>query len=80
MTSADVLRRWHDAVEAADVDGTVACCSTDVGVRGPRGVGHGHDLVRGWLQPIQTWCVFTVADDRVTSIARYETADEVPPA
>jgi len=50
QTSAALLSAWHDAVNAGDVEAAVACCSEDVAVQGPRGVGHGHDLVRGWLQ------------------------------
>jgi hypothetical protein len=120
MTSPapDILLAWHDAVNAGDVEAAVARCSEDVAVLGPRGVGHGHDLVRGWLQrsgirlepqdgmeeregrfvvretarwtrpgpsgvpaePTDTWCVFTVADGHLTSIARYETPEQVPPA
>jgi len=120
MTSpaSGILEAWHAAVNAGDVETAVACCSADVAVLGPRGVGHGHDLVRGWLQrsgirlepqgapaerdgrfvvrelarwtnpgpsgvpaePTETWCVFTVADGLVTSIARYETPEQVPTA
>jgi hypothetical protein len=47
---AEVLASWHDAVNAGDIEAAVACCSDDVAVQGPRGVGHGHDLVRGWLE------------------------------
>jgi ketosteroid isomerase-like protein len=114
-----VLAVWHAAVNAGDVEAAVACCDEQVAVRGPRGVGHGHDLVRGWLvrsgirlepeedlverdgrfvvresarwtaasapagaptEPTTTWCVFTVADGKVTSIARFETPDEIPSA
>jgi ketosteroid isomerase-like protein len=114
----DVLTAWHQAVNAGDVDAAVACCADDVAVQGPRGVGHGHDLMRGWLarsgirlepqedlveddgrfvvrelarwtssdapagapmEPTETWCVFTVADGRVTSVARFETAEDIPP-
>ena len=45
----DVLARWHEAVNAGDVEAAVALCSGDVAVAGPRGVGHGRDLVRAWL-------------------------------
>lgn len=48
-TPAAVLGQWHDAVNAGDIDQAVALCSDDVAVQGPRGVGHGHDLVRAWL-------------------------------
>lgn len=116
--SVHVLQAWHDAVNTGDVDSAVQLCSTDVAVAGPRGVGHGHDLVRSWLvrsgirlepqqpfvesggrfvvremarwtatdapaaaptEPTPTWCVFTVASGLVTSVARYETQDDVPP-
>ena len=46
---AAVLQTWHDAVNAGDIEAAVACCDENVAVQGPRGVGHGHDLVRGWL-------------------------------
>ena len=46
---AAALQDWHDAVNAGDVDAAVAGCTEDVAIAGPRGVGHGHDLVRGWL-------------------------------
>ena len=50
QTPDAVLASWHKAVNDGDIDAAVACCSEDVAVQGPRGVGHGHDLVRGWLQ------------------------------
>jgi len=49
IAAADVLERWHAAVNAGDVDAAVACCAEDVAIAGPRGVGHGGDLVRAWL-------------------------------
>ncbi|MGH3332404.1 MAG: nuclear transport factor 2 family protein [Nocardioidaceae bacterium] len=115
---ARTLADWHEAVNAGDVEAAVACCAEDVAVQGPRGVGHGHDLVRGWLtrsgirlepqeelvegdgrfvvrevarwttanapggaplEPTETWCMFTVADGKVTSIARFETLGDIPP-
>jgi hypothetical protein len=119
LSPPEVLAAWHDAVNAGDVEGAVSRCSEGVAVAGPRGVGHGHDLVRGWLrrsgirltpqedlverdgrfvvhelahwttedapdaapkEPTETWCVFTVADGKVTSIARFESAADIPPA
>lgn len=116
-TPAAVLSQWHDAVNAGEIDRAVALCSDDVAVQGPRGVGHGRDLVRAWLtrsgirldpqeelrevdgrfvvaerarwtatdapdsapiEPTDTWCVFTVGEGLVTSIARFATLDEVP--
>lgn len=46
---ANVLARWHAAVNAGDVDGAAALCTEDVAVRGPRGTGYGRQLVRDWL-------------------------------
>ena len=31
-------------------------------------------------EPTETWCVFTVADGRVTSVARFESRADIPPA
>ncbi|HET6625444.1 MAG TPA: nuclear transport factor 2 family protein [Nocardioidaceae bacterium] len=117
--SAQVLKQWHDAVNAGDIEAALACCDDNVAVAGPRGAGHGHELMRGWLtrsgirlepqeplvetggrfvvreiarwttanapdgaplEPTETWCVFTVAGDRVASVARYETAEDIPSA
>ncbi len=44
-----VLLRWHDAVNTGNIEAAVRECTPDVAVRGPRGVGHGHQLVRDWL-------------------------------
>lgn len=117
--SVQTLKRWHDAVNAGDIEGAVSCCAEDVAVQGPRGVGHGHDLMRGWLtrsgirlepqdepverdgrfvvrevarwttanapdgaptEPTETWCVFTVAEGKLSSVARFETEADIPPA
>jgi len=32
------------------------------------------------IDPTQTWCVFTVDDGKVTSVSRFESEDDVPPA
>ncbi|HET7326803.1 MAG TPA: nuclear transport factor 2 family protein [Nocardioidaceae bacterium] len=118
----EVLARWHAAVNAGDIDAALACCADDVAVQGPRGTGHGHELMRAWLtrsgirlqpqggpreltgspssytcvvhelahwtapdapagaptEPVDTWCVFTVAGDLLTSVARFETRADVP--
>lgn len=31
-------------------------------------------------EPTETWCVFTVADRRITSVARFETEADIPSA
>lgn len=48
--SVDVVTRWHDAVNARDIAAVLTLCTEDVAVGGPRGDGHGHDLMRAWLQ------------------------------
>lgn len=116
-TPAGILSQWHDAVNAGEIDQAVALCSDDVAVQGPRGIGHGHDVLRAWLarsgirldpqeelrevdrrfvvaerarwtttdapdaaptEPTDTWCVFTIGEGLVTSIARFATLAEVP--
>ncbi len=50
MSSAvEVVQQWHDAVNARDIDAALALCADEVGVGGPQGLGHGHDLMRAWL-------------------------------
>ena len=76
-----VLAAWHDAVNAGDVEAAVGWCSDDVAVQGPRGVGHGHDLVRSWLQRsgirLEPQEEFVLSDGRfvVREVARWTTAD-----
>jgi hypothetical protein len=59
----------------------VALCSDDVAVQGPRGVGHGHDLVRGWLTRSgirldpQEELVGSAGRFVVREVARWTTAD-----
>ena len=48
--SVDVVSRWHAAVNDGDIAAALALCTVDVAVGGPRGDGHGHDLMRAWLQ------------------------------
>jgi len=49
-TPVETVAAWHEAVNAGDVEGAVSCCHPEVEVGGPRGSGHGHDLMRGWLR------------------------------
>jgi hypothetical protein len=48
-SAVQAVQAWHEAVNAGDVEAAVALCADDVEVAGPRGVGHGHDLMRAWL-------------------------------
>lgn len=78
---AAVLAAWHDAVNAGDIEAAVGLCSDDVAVQGPRGVGHGHDLVRGWLTRsgirLEPQEELVGSDGRfvVREVARWTTAD-----
>ncbi len=49
-STVQTVTDWLAAVNAGDVEGAVACSHPEVAVHGPRGSGHGHDLMRGWLQ------------------------------
>ena len=44
-----VIEAWHDAVNAGDGAAAGALCTDDVQVAGPRGTGHGRDLLVGWV-------------------------------
>lgn len=47
--AVETVTQWHEAVNAGDIEGAVACTHPEVEVGGPRGTGRGHDLMRGWL-------------------------------
>ena len=49
-------------------------------VRGPRGgpVDHRRSTPGAPLEPTETWCVFTVTDGKVASIARFESPADIP--
>jgi hypothetical protein len=44
-----VIEEWHAAVNAGDGAAAGALCTDDVQVGGPRGIGHGRDLLVGWV-------------------------------
>ena len=44
-----VVRNWHEALNAGDADRLVALSHPDVEVGGPRGTGHGAELLREWV-------------------------------
>ena len=52
MTAAPevrLVRDWHEALNAGDADRLVALSHPDVEVGGPRGTGHGAQLLREWV-------------------------------
>ncbi len=44
-----IVRAWHEALNAGDVERLVGLSSDDVEVGGPRGLGRGADLLREWF-------------------------------
>jgi ketosteroid isomerase-like protein len=40
---------WHEALNAGDVESLLELSHPDVEVGGPRGTGHGTQLLRGWV-------------------------------
>jgi hypothetical protein len=48
-TPVEVVRAWHDAVNAGDVDRLLALSTDDIEVGGPRGAGRGAQLLRDWF-------------------------------
>jgi len=51
MTSSaiETVLAWHAALNQADVEGLLNLSTDDVEVGGPRGAGHGSDLLRDWV-------------------------------
>jgi ketosteroid isomerase-like protein len=49
----DTVLAWHAALNASDVDRLLGLSTDDVEVGGPRGSGHGADLLRDWLARVR---------------------------
>ena len=51
MTSSarETVLAWHAALNRADVEELLNLTTADVEVGGPRGAGHGSDLLRDWV-------------------------------
>ena len=45
----ETVLAWHAALNSADLEGLLALSTDDVEVGGPRGSGHGADLLREWV-------------------------------
>jgi ketosteroid isomerase-like protein len=43
------IAAWHDALNDGDVERLVALSHPDVEIGGPRGTGHGAQIVREWI-------------------------------
>jgi ketosteroid isomerase-like protein len=50
LSPTETVSAWHEAVNAKDIEAAVDLCAPDVAVTGPKGTGHGQDLMRAWLQ------------------------------
>ncbi|MBA3368620.1 MAG: nuclear transport factor 2 family protein [Geodermatophilaceae bacterium] len=49
-TPLDLIVAWHDAVRDRDLEAVAGLVHSDVEVGGPKGSGHGVDLIREWVQ------------------------------
>ncbi|MDX6379445.1 MAG: hypothetical protein QOI57_469, partial [Rubrobacteraceae bacterium] len=51
MTASEVqiVKAWHEALNDGDVDRLVTLSCPDIEVGGPRGSGHGVQLLREWV-------------------------------
>jgi len=49
-TPLDLIVAWHDAVRDRDLEALAALVHSDVEISGPRGSGHGADLMLEWAQ------------------------------
>ena len=46
----DIIRDWHAALAAGDVDRVLALSADDIRIRGPRGDAVGHTALRQWAK------------------------------
>ncbi len=44
-----IVREWQEAVNRRDLERLRAVAAADIAIVGPRGVGHGFDLLADWL-------------------------------
>jgi ketosteroid isomerase-like protein len=48
-STIDLIQRWHEAVNAADIAGLRDLVTDDVEIGGPRGTAHGRDVLIDWV-------------------------------
>jgi len=48
-TAIELVRQWHDAVNAADTERLATLVSNDVEIGGPRGTAQGVDVLIDWV-------------------------------
>jgi ketosteroid isomerase-like protein len=44
-----IVQAWQDAANSQDIDRLLELSAPDIAIVGPRGQGHGHQLLREWL-------------------------------
>ena len=44
-----IVQAWQDAANSGNIDRLIALSDPDIKIAGPRGSGHGHQLLRDWL-------------------------------
>ncbi len=49
VRSVEVVQAWLNAANVQDIDRLIALSAPDIELVGPRGSGHGHQLLRDWL-------------------------------
>ena len=49
MTDIEIVRAFHDRLNARDVDGLLALAADEIRVGGPRGAGTGKQLLAEWV-------------------------------
>ena len=76
----ETVLAWHSALNLGDAGWLLSLSAEDVEVGGPRGAGHGHDLLRDWVgrarMRLKVRRVFASADVVVVDqSARWRSAD-----
>jgi hypothetical protein len=49
-SSLDIAHAWQEVANRQDVKHLLELSHADIEIAGPRGSGHGHDLLRAWLK------------------------------
>jgi hypothetical protein len=48
-SAATIVQAWQDAANAQDIPRLLQLSAPEIEIAGPRGSGHGHQLLRDWL-------------------------------
>lgn len=68
-----IVEAWQDAANRQDSDRLVALSDPNIEIVGPRGAGHGHQLLRDWLNRagLQLTTLRTFARGNVVVLAQH---------